>query len=33
VILLETPSALQHLLSFDLILPEIGRGGASRKAG
>jgi hypothetical protein len=32
-VLLQTPSALQDLLSFGLIFPEIGRGGARLEAG
>ena len=32
-ILLEPPAALQHLLRFGLIFPEIGRGGARLEAG
>jgi hypothetical protein len=33
VILLETPAALEHLLGFGLVFPEIGRGGARLEAG
>jgi hypothetical protein len=32
VILLKAAAALQHLLGFGLILPEIGRGGARLEA-
>ena len=32
-VLLEPPAALQHLLRFGLIFPEIGRGGARLEAG
>jgi hypothetical protein len=33
VVLLEAPAALQYLLRFGLIVPEIGRGGARLEAG
>jgi len=33
VFLLEAPAALQDLLCFSLIFPEIGRGGARLEAG
>jgi hypothetical protein len=33
VFLLEAPAALQDLLRFSLIFPEIGRGGARLEAG
>jgi hypothetical protein len=33
VVLLEATAALQDLLRFGLILPEIGRGGARLEAG
>jgi hypothetical protein len=33
VILLEPPPALQNLLCFSLVVPEIGRGGARFEAG
>ena len=33
VVLLEAPAALQDLLRFSLIFPEIGRGGARLEAG
>jgi hypothetical protein len=33
MLLLEAPAALQDLLRFSLIFPEIGRGGARLEAG